>query len=143
MQSQLDIGADDEHTAPTERRRSGHRATVVAMESLDAERTRAATGVLDQPHAPQAVWAIWLFASSVLGFALFAATHPAFADKCDDFHTPPNDRTAWIIFASVLLISAFVAVALRRRMNLAWALVGLTVQGIVFWTILQPPAGSC
>lgn len=73
----------------------------------------------------------------------FAATHPAFADKCDDFHTPPNDQTAWLIFGSVLLVSAVVALALRRRMHLAYALAALRVQGFVFWMILQPPSGNC
>lgn len=113
------------------------------MESLDTDGRAESDRTLDQPHAPQAVWAIWLFSSSVLGFVFLAATHPAFADKCDEFHTPPNDQAAWVIFGSVLLASAMVGLALRRRMHLAWVSAGVVVQGFVFWVILLPPHGNC
>ena len=120
-------------------------SSVGEVNALDSDRPTSdrVGGILDQRHAPQAVWYIWIFASSLLGFVLFVGTHPAVGDRCDEFHTPPNDLTAWLILGSVLLVTSTVGVTLRRRMSVLWVTGGLAVQAAVFAYLLQPPSGVC
>lgn len=119
------------------------RSSVDGVNSPGSDGPHVAPGVLNLQYAPQAVWAIYLFASSVVGLGLFAETHPAFMDKCDDFYTPPNDPTALSIFGAIIVVSILVGLALRRRMHLLWVLAGLAVQAFAFFALLQPPAGFC
>ena len=111
-------------------------SSVGAVNALDSDRSTSERvgGILDQRHAPQALWYIWIFASSLFGLVLFVGTHPSSADRCDEFHTPPNDLTAWLIFGSVLLFTSTVALTLRRRISVLWVIGGLAIQvGVVLF----------